>query len=93
MKRYPAYEFPEYVHWVEDPNVIEAYHQVTQKAERTALIESLDESRLLSLYRQLVTARLHDIQLKRWVKQGVITKAWLGVVKRRSHWNVCGFGG
>ena len=78
MKRYPAYEFPEYVNWVEDPSVIEAYHQVTQQAERATVIEALDEARLLDLYRQLVTARLHDIQLKRWVKQGVITKAWLG---------------
>ena len=36
------------------------------------------EEQMLSLYTQLVKARLHDIQLKRWVKQGVITKAWLG---------------
>ena len=35
-------------------------------------------SALLRLYTHLITARLHDIQLKRWVKQGVITKAWLG---------------
>ena len=78
MKRYPAYEFPEYVDWVEHPEVIEAYHQVTLAEERRALIEALSEAKLLDLYRQLVTARLHDIQLKRWVKQGVITKAWLG---------------
>ena len=78
MKRYPAYEFPEYVNWVESPELIEAYHQVTLAPERKALIESLDESQLLEIYRQLITARLHDIQLKRWVKQGVITKAWLG---------------
>lgn len=78
MKRYPAYEFPEYVDWVEHPEVIEAYHQVTLAEERRALIDALSEAKLLDLYRQLVTARLHDIQLKRWVKQGVITKAWLG---------------
>lgn len=78
MKRYPAYEFPEYVNWVATPDLIEKYNQVTQAPERSALISALGEPQLLTLYRQLVTARLHDIQLKRWVKQGVITKAWLG---------------
>lgn len=65
MKRYPAYEFPEYVNWTEDPSLIEAYHQVTLQEERSALIEALTEFELLEIYRQLVTARLHDIQLKR----------------------------
>lgn len=31
----------------------------------------------LALYRGLVEARLHDIQLKRWVKTGKLSKAWL----------------
>lgn len=78
MKRYPAFEFPEYVEWIEHPEVIESYHAVTQESERKEIIEGLSRERLLELYRQLLTARLHDIQLKRWVKQGVITKAWLG---------------
>ena len=78
MKRYPAFEFPEYVHWVEDPKLTKAYHQVTQNPQRRELIESLSIDQLKEIYRQLITARLHDIQLKRWVKQGVITKAWLG---------------
>ena len=78
MKRYPAYEFPEYVNWVEDPQIIDAYHEVTLQEKRKAYIEQLSLDKLKDLYRQLVTARLHDIQLKRWVKQGVITKAWLG---------------
>jgi TPP-dependent pyruvate/acetoin dehydrogenase alpha subunit len=33
---------------------------------------------LLALYEGLIRNRLHDIALKRWVKQGVISKAWLG---------------
>ena len=78
MKRYPAFEFPEYVEWTEHQEVIDAYHAVTQAPGRKELIEALGKDELLDLYRQLVTARLHDIQLKRWVKQGVITKAWLG---------------
>ena len=32
----------------------------------------------LGLYVGLLRARLHDIQLKRWVRTGVISKAWLG---------------
>ena len=36
------------------------------------------EDDLLSLYRDLLRTRLHDIGLKRWVRTGVISKAWLG---------------
>ncbi|OLD00171.1 MAG: hypothetical protein AUI89_07280 [Gemmatimonadetes bacterium 13_1_40CM_3_65_8] len=32
----------------------------------------------LALYRGLLRARLHDIELKRWVRTGVLSKAWLG---------------
>ncbi len=79
MKRYPAYEFPEYVHWTPDPAVQAAFaDRVTADADRAARIAALDDAGLLALYRGLVAARLHDVQLKRWVKQGVITKAWLG---------------
>jgi pyruvate dehydrogenase E1 component alpha subunit/2-oxoisovalerate dehydrogenase E1 component alpha subunit len=45
---------------------------------RRAIIEALDLSTLLNLYIGLVRNRLHDITLKRWVKLGVISKAWLG---------------
>ena len=78
MRRYPAYEFPEYVNWRPDPTVIDHFDQILQTPERAPLVNQLTEFQLLELYRQLLTARLHDIQLKRWVKQGVITKAWLG---------------
>ncbi len=78
MKRYPAYEFPEYVNWTSDPDVESEFDTVAETGGRAAFIASLTDEALLSLYRGLVMARLHDIQLKRWVKQGVITKAWLG---------------
>lgn len=79
MKRYPAYEFAEYVQWKPDAAVQAAFAGViAQSPERAALVAALDEAALLGLYRGLVTARLHDVQLKRWVKQGVISKAWLG---------------
>ena len=79
MKRYPAYEFSEYVDWTPSPEVQTEFDARTRSdADRAALIANLDEAALLRLYTGLVTARLHDIQLKRWVKQGVITKAWLG---------------
>ncbi len=79
VKRYPAYEFPEYVDWQPDPAVQRAFAEcLTADPARAALIEALGVPELLGLYEGLVRARLHDIHLKRWVKQGVITKAWLG---------------
>ncbi len=79
VKRYPAYEFPEYVDWAPDAAVQAEYAaRVTVDPARRSLIEALDDAALLRLYGGLVRARLHDVQLKRWVKQGVITKAWLG---------------
>ncbi len=80
MKRYPAFEFPEYVDWRPDPEVQAEFARTAAgvDAERAEAIEALDEAALLKLYEGLLAARLHDIQLKRWVKQGVISKAWLG---------------
>ena len=78
MKRYPAYEFPEYVNWQPEPDVLDEYFALAENGERGTLIGTLTRETLLTLYRQLLLTRLHDIQLKRWVKQGVITKAWLG---------------
>ena len=47
-------------------------------AERVAVVASLTGDTKLALYAGLLRARLHDIQLKRWVRTGVISKAWLG---------------
>ena len=47
-------------------------------AERAAVVARLPADTKLALYAGLLRARLHDIQLKRWVRTGVISKAWLG---------------
>jgi len=79
MIRYPAFDPPEYIDWDPDPEVIAAYGStIEQNAERREIIHALEPAQLLSLYEGLVRNRLHDIALKRWVKQGVISKAWLG---------------
>ena len=56
------YDPPEYQSW----------------APETAVVETIEPERLLSLYEGMVRFRLFDTMLKRWVKQGAITKAWLG---------------
>jgi len=71
MRRYPAFDPPEYVNWAPDPAVMSAF------AARVPA-EPPDEAVLLRLYEGMVRNRLHDIALKRWVRQGVISKAWLG---------------
>lgn len=79
MIRYPAFDPPEYVNWKADPQVVEQFARTTEaNAERRALIQTLTSTQLLALYEGLLKNRLHDIALKRWVKQGVISKAWLG---------------
>ncbi|NIR46015.1 MAG: hypothetical protein GWN99_16435 [Gemmatimonadetes bacterium] len=79
MKRYPAFEPPEYVDWSPDPDVMREYREkIERDPTRRGYVEELDAGRLLDLYRGLLRFRLHDISLKRWVRQGVISKAWLG---------------
>lgn len=79
MKRYPPYDPPEYIDWAPDPELLEAYRaRVHADDARAAIIAGLDRDALLDLYRGLLRFRLHDIALKRWVRQGVISKAWLG---------------
>lgn len=79
MKRYPAFDPPEYVDWAPEPELMAEYRQrVEQDGRRRSILKELDASRLLDLFRGLVRFRLHDIALQRWVKQGVISKAWLG---------------
>jgi TPP-dependent pyruvate/acetoin dehydrogenase alpha subunit len=79
MKRYPAFDPPEYVDWVPDPDLVREFAETVERdPERRAAVEALDEARLLALYAGLVRNRLHDVALKRWVRTGVISKAWLG---------------
>jgi len=79
MQRYPGIDPPEYVDWEPTPGLVEEFDEtIRAHPERTALIESLDEAALLVLHAGLIRFRVHDHTLKRWVRQGVISKAWLG---------------
>lgn len=71
MKRYPAFDPPEYHDWTPDPGAMAAFR------ERVPRMLPPRE-KMLRLYEGMLRNRLHDIALKRWVRQGVISKAWLG---------------
>ena len=80
MKRYAAYDPPEYHDWQCDPEVLGTYRAtVDADPARREAIRALSEEQLLAIYAGLLRNRLHDVALKRWVKSGVISKAWLGV--------------
>ena len=80
MKRYPAFDPPEYRDWQADPVLVREYRRrVEGDPRRSAKVREIGPDRLLGLYRDLLLTRLQDIGLKRWVRQGVISKAWLGV--------------
>ena len=79
MKRFPAFDPPEYVTWQPDPDLVRAFGETwSGDAARRAIVDALTRAQLVDLYAGLVRTRLHDVALKRWVKQGVISKAWLG---------------
>ena len=79
MRRYPPYDPPEYVDWTPDPQLVSEYaDRIRADRERQRVVDALDEAALLDLYAGMVRFRLHDITLKRWVRRGVISKAWLG---------------
>jgi 2-oxoisovalerate dehydrogenase E1 component len=79
MQRFPAFDPPEYVSWVPDAALVAAFGEVwAADPARRAVADALGEPQLLELYAGMVRTRLHDIALKRWVRQGVISKAWLG---------------
>jgi pyruvate dehydrogenase E1 component alpha subunit/2-oxoisovalerate dehydrogenase E1 component alpha subunit len=79
MKRYPAFDPPEYVAWTRDEKALAEFRErLSADAERKAVVDALSLDQRLDLYRGLLRTRLTDIALKRWVRQGVISKAWLG---------------
>ena len=79
MQRYPSFDPPEYVRWAPRPEITEEYIRTLKRdPTRTAMVESLSAEQLTAMYAGMVRFRLHDITLRRWVKQGVISKAWLG---------------
>jgi len=79
VKRFPAFDPPEYVAWQPDAALVRAFRAtIEQSRERAAIVAQLSNDDKLELYAGLLRARLHDIQLARWVRTGVISKAWLG---------------
>lgn len=79
MKRYPAFDPPEYVSWSPAPELVAEFgERLSRDPARHAIVSALDRPALLALYEGMVRNRLYDIALKRWVRQGVISKAWLG---------------
>lgn len=79
MKRFPAFDPPEYVDWKPDPALVRAFRTTIETVpERADIVSRLSAEARLELYAALLRARLHDVQLKRWVRTGVISKAWLG---------------
>lgn len=79
MKRYPSLDPPEYVTWTPAPDLVREYRlRVADDPARRARVEGLGQAGLLGLYRDLLLTRLQDIELKRWVRHGKISKAWLG---------------
>src|SRR5437867_6069281 len=79
IRRLPALDPPEYVEWQPDPALVRGFRETIERdPERAAVIARLSLETKLGLYAGLLRARLHDIQLKRWVRTGVISKAWLG---------------
>ena len=79
VKRYSAYEFPEYIDWTPDDEA-QRISTTVAAGPRAAVIA--DNKRNCWTSTVGWSPHAHDIQLKRWVKQGVITKAWLEVAKR-----------
>src|SRR5205814_8978391 len=79
IRRFPAFDPPESVEWQPDPALVRAFRETLERdPERVAIVARLAPEDMIALYAGFLRARLHDIQLKRWVRTGVISKAWLG---------------
>jgi TPP-dependent pyruvate/acetoin dehydrogenase alpha subunit len=79
VRRFAAFDPPEYFAWKPDPKLSRAFRATIEAdPERARVVRALSPDDLLGLYAGLLRARLHDVQLKRWVRGGVISKAWLG---------------
>jgi TPP-dependent pyruvate/acetoin dehydrogenase alpha subunit len=79
MKRYPMFDPPEYVNWEPVSAIIDEYEDTLRRdPEREKIVSELAENQLLGMYAGMLRFRLHDMTLKRWVKQGILSKAWLG---------------
>lgn len=85
MKRFPAYDPKEYLDWTPDHEVMDRYRRhIEENPELKSDVEALTVSDIERLYKGLVRTRLYDVTLKRWVRTGVLTKAWLGTGEEAS---------
>ena len=85
MKRHAPFEPPEYLAWQPDDELLREYRAALDKdPARAAVIRRVSPVQLLDIYAGLVRNRLTDIALKRLVRQGVISKAWLGTGEEAS---------
>ena len=77
--RSPPYDPPEYVSW-QPSAAVRAEWEATLAASkpRRHLVDALGAAQHLNLFMGMLRTRLTDTWLKRWVMQGVISKAWLG---------------
>ena len=63
MKRYPAFDPPEYVSWSSDPELAERYRRdLESDPDRARELQGLDEGGLLTLYRDLLRTRQEYIE-------------------------------
>lgn len=78
MRRSQLFDPPEYFNWTADAGLVREFgERPMREAARATVIRDLDEKTLLAMYEGLLRARLLDYAQKRWVRQGVISKAWL----------------
>jgi TPP-dependent pyruvate/acetoin dehydrogenase alpha subunit len=79
MKRYAMFDPPEYLNWQPIPAIVDEYEDTIRRdPEREKIVAGLSKTQLLGMYAGMLRFRLHDITLRRWVKQGILSKAWLG---------------
>ncbi|UCE03736.1 MAG: hypothetical protein JSW67_05990 [Candidatus Latescibacterota bacterium] len=79
VTRSEAYDPPEYVSWQADASVLREWDQTLDASRsRRRIVDCLTPREHLDLFAGLLRFRFMDTFLKRWVKQGVISKAWLG---------------
>jgi 2-oxoisovalerate dehydrogenase E1 component len=79
VRRYPLFDPPEYINWQPNAELLREYRaRLESNPDRQAITDALNDEQLLALYAGMLRFRLHDYALKRWVRQGVISKAWLG---------------
>lgn len=70
---------PEYVDWKPAPGILDEYHRTIERdSQRKNIISDVSREQLVGLYAGMLRFRLHDITLRRWVQQGLLSKAWLG---------------